>query len=174
MELVAFLRGVNVGGINIRMTDLRDVFTALGFEDVRTILASGNVRFSTTRRNGPALKRDIEAALTQAFGYEAWVILLDLPTIRRMIDEYPFTEDDPGLQPWAMLLADADVLGDLLSIVDQLDPRVERVQPGEGVLYWEVARGQTLKSGFGKHSSKPRFKAIVTTRNLRTLRKLVE
>ncbi len=40
---VALLRGVNVGGITIRNADLARVFAGLGFDDVRTVLVSGNV-----------------------------------------------------------------------------------------------------------------------------------
>ncbi|MDP2329037.1 MAG: DUF1697 domain-containing protein, partial [Dehalococcoidia bacterium] len=85
-RLVAFLRGVNVGGINIKMADLAQVFTGLGYTDVRTVLASGNVLFDTKERDRTATKRRIEAALTERFGYEAWVILLDLPAVAKVIE----------------------------------------------------------------------------------------
>jgi len=173
-QLVALLRGVNVGGINIKMADLKRVFEDLGCSDVRTVLASGNVVFSTDARDRSTLKRRIEAALSEAFGYEAWVILVPHADLKRVIEGYPFGEEDDTLQPWVMFLAEPDVLADLLSVQADLDPAVERLQPGEGVLYWEVQKGQTVKSLFGKHSAKPRFKALTTTRNIRTLRKLLD
>ncbi len=68
-RLVALLRGINVGGIRIRMADLKKVFVGLGFENVRTVLASGNVLFDS--EDDPATaKARIEAALTERFGYE--------------------------------------------------------------------------------------------------------
>jgi uncharacterized protein (DUF1697 family) len=172
--MVALLRGINVGGINIKMSDLADVFRDLGASDVRTVLASGNVVFETAERDRAALKARIEAALRDAFGYEAWVILVDLAAVGRIIDAYPFREEDDEKQPWVMFLGEAGVLEDLLAVSGDLDPDVERLHPGDGVLYWEVTKGQTVKSVFGKHSAKPRFKALTTTRNLRTLRKLLD
>ncbi|WIB26359.1 DUF1697 domain-containing protein [Curtobacterium sp. MCSS17_015] len=44
---VALLRGVNVNGITIRSAELVELFRALGHTDVRTVLASGNVDFTT-------------------------------------------------------------------------------------------------------------------------------
>ncbi len=44
---VALLRGVNVNGITIRSADLAALLRRLGFDDVKTVLASGNARFST-------------------------------------------------------------------------------------------------------------------------------
>ena len=46
-EWVVLLRGINVGGINIKMADLRVALTAAGFTDVRTVLATGNVLLSS-------------------------------------------------------------------------------------------------------------------------------
>ncbi len=48
------------------------------------------------------------------------------------------------------------------------------MQAGAGVLYWEVERGMTLKSRFGKSTGAPKLKAFTTTRNLRTLHKLLK
>lgn len=168
---VAFLRGINVGGINIKMADLAKAFEDLGFTDVKTVLASGNVRFTTTTPNGPALKRQVEAALTERFGYEAWVIILDVPAVEAIIEGYPFAEDDDRKQPWVIFLGDPSVRDDLLSVAGDTDPSVERLQPADGVIYWEVTKGETVNSVFGKHNSKARFKPHITTRNLRTLRK---
>ncbi|HEY9264256.1 MAG TPA: DUF1697 domain-containing protein, partial [Mycobacterium sp.] len=39
----AFLRGVNVGGVNLKMAAVAQALEAAGFGDVKTILASGNV-----------------------------------------------------------------------------------------------------------------------------------
>jgi len=171
--LVALLRGINVGGINIKMADLARTFENLGFADVKTILASGNVRFTTDQPNNAALKRSIEAALTERFGYDAWVIVLDVDTVLTTIEAFPFQEDDDSKQAWVMFLADPGVRDDLLSVAGTLDGAVERVEVGEGVIYWEVSKGQTVHSLFGKHTSKARFKPLVTTRNLRTLQKLL-
>ena len=38
-----FLRGINVGGINIKMADLKEALKAGPFTGVKTLLASGNV-----------------------------------------------------------------------------------------------------------------------------------
>lgn len=48
MRYVAFFKGINVGGRNIvKMSELRQLFTDIGYQDVKTYLQSGNVVFST-------------------------------------------------------------------------------------------------------------------------------
>ena len=170
----ALLRGINVGGINIKMADLRNTFADLGFENVKTVLASGNVLFDSDRDDVPALKSEIEAGLRAEFHYEAWVFVLDLDTVRQIVDDYPFDPEREGWHPYVLVTPEREVLDTLLSIQDELDPEVERVQAGDGVLYWEVERGMTLKSRFGKSTGAPKLKAFTTTRNLRTLHKLLK
>jgi len=70
MRLVAFLRAINVGGHVVTMEELRRQFFTLGFRDVETFIASGNVIFSARSTGGPALERKIETRLQQALGYE--------------------------------------------------------------------------------------------------------
>ena len=170
----ALLRGINVGGINIKMADLRSTFVDLGFENVKTVLASGNVLFDSDRDDVPALKSEIEAGLRAEFHYEAWVFVLDLDTVRQIVDDYPFDPEREGWHPYVLVTPEPEVLNTLLSIRDELDPEVERVQAGAGVLYWEVERGMTLKSRFGKSTGAPKLKAFTTTRNLSTLNKLMK
>jgi len=57
------------------MDRLRDLFTALGFGDVRTIIASGNVLFTTSQRSAARIERTIEQALRSALGYEVTTFL---------------------------------------------------------------------------------------------------
>ncbi|KAA0023060.1 DUF1697 domain-containing protein [Antrihabitans cavernicola] len=172
-QYVAFLRGVNVGGINIKMADLKQTFVDLGFDGVRTILASGNVAFESSRTGRAKLKKDIESALNQAFGYEAWIVLVDIATVQRIIDDYPFDPEHEGWHPYVLLSSDDAVLDDLLEMKSELDGDVEQIAAGDGVLYWEVERGQTLQSPFGKRTGNKRYKSATTTRNLRTLLKVV-
>lgn len=69
----AFLRGVNVGGVTLKMADVAAVFTAAGFTDVKTILASGNVLLNSSS-SADAVRVNAEAALRASFGYAAWVL----------------------------------------------------------------------------------------------------
>lgn len=170
---VALLRGINVGGVTIRMADLRTVFTDLGFDDVTTVLASGNVLFSSDSTDVAGLKATIEAALRSVFGYEAWVFVLSTATLGRIVESYPFDAQREGWHPYVVFTAEPSVLDGLLAAAGAPDPAVERVAAGPGVVYWEVERGMTLKSSFGKNTGKAKLRAVTTTRNLRTLVKLL-
>lgn len=70
IQHVAFLRAINVGGRNITMAELRQRFAEMGFTDVGSLIASGNIIFRTDAAPPPqALEERIEAALAAALGY---------------------------------------------------------------------------------------------------------
>lgn len=174
-RFAALLRGVNVGGITIKMAELADVFRGLGFADVKTVLASGNVLFDSDAGASVA-KPKIETALRDRFGYEAWVHVLPVDEVARIVDAFPFDAEREGWHPYVIflmgeLLTNAELRESLLGL--ELDPALESIADGDGVLYWTVERGHTLDSAVGKASSRARFKALTTTRNLRTLVKLL-
>ncbi|MFC7450635.1 DUF1697 domain-containing protein [Rhodococcus daqingensis] len=170
---IALLRGVNVGGINIKMADLKAAISDLGFDNVTTVLASGNVLFDSDRTDRAAIKSDIESCLRERFGYDAWIVLVDHPTLAAIVEAFPFEADREGWHPYVLLSSDPASLDDMFDAARSLALGDETVALGEGVLYWHVERGQTLQSPFGKLSAKVKYKSTTTNRNLRTLRKLL-
>src|ERR1700744_6786959 len=88
-QLAAFLRGVNVGGVNLKMAEVAAALTEAGFTNVRTILASGNVLLESSGR-AFAVRKKAEAALREKFGYDAWVLAYDLETERAVVGPSPY------------------------------------------------------------------------------------
>ena len=176
---IALLRGINVNGITIMMADLADTFVGLGYTDVKTVLASGNVIFSIDKplanhEELAALKARIEAALTARFDYEAWIVLIDHETLDRVVRAYPFDENHAAWHPYVMFSSETGHLSELAGHAKELDASDERVELGHGVLYWEVKKAVGVKSAFSKKSGKVKYRATTTTRNLHTLHTLLE
>ncbi|GAA3208961.1 DUF1697 domain-containing protein [Microbacterium terregens] len=171
---VALLRGVNVGGITVRGADLADLFRGLGFDGVKTVLASGNVLFDadagTSARSD--LKTRIEKALRDRFGYDAWIVLVPRVELDDAIEGFPFDAEDADRQPWVIFCSDSATVGELLEAASSLDEGVDPVAPGRGVVYWNPVKGTTVDTPFAKLLAQKRYKAMTTNRNLRTLRKI--
>lgn len=168
----AFLRGVNVSGTTMKMADVADALTAAGFRGVRTILASGNVLLDSS---DPAAKvrTKAEAALRDAFGYDAWVLVYDLDAVRTVAEKYPFEPEVEGHHSYVTFVSDPAVLEELAALAGDAKPE-EKIARGDGVLYWQVPKTSTLDSTVGKTMGKKRYKSSTTTRNLRTLTKVLK
>jgi uncharacterized protein (DUF1697 family) len=167
----AFLRGVNVGGVNLKMAEVAAALTDAGFAGVRTILASGNVLLESAS-GVAAVRKKAEAALRKNFGYDAWVLAYDIATVRAIDEAYPFEREVDGHQSYVTFVADAAVLDELAALGENAGAD-EKISRGDGVVYWQVPKGSTLDSTIGKTMGKPRYKSSTTTRNLRTLAKVL-
>ncbi|MCU1515550.1 MAG: pyridoxamine 5-phosphate oxidase [Pseudarthrobacter sp.] len=165
-----FLRGINVGGINIKMADLREALMAAGFSGARTLLASGNVVLASSL-DAAAVKRECEKCLRDAFGYDAWVVVLDAARVSELVAACPYPEDDKTTHTYITLSSDEAMLDELDASGAVLEG-AEQKRLGPEALAWLAPAGGTLDSPFSKISAKARFKASTTTRNLRTLIKV--
>jgi uncharacterized protein (DUF1697 family) len=88
---VAFLRGMNLGKRRIKNEELRVEFETLGFADVATFRASGNVIFAgDDGEKEAALTKRIEAGLGDALGYEVPVFLRSRDEVAAIAGQEPF------------------------------------------------------------------------------------
>jgi uncharacterized protein (DUF1697 family) len=83
---VAFLRGVSP--LNCKMSALQRAFAA-EFSDVRTVLASGNVLFSSPPATETALARRAEAAMTRHLGKSFFTIVRSVDSLQRLVASDP-------------------------------------------------------------------------------------
>jgi len=91
IKYAAFLRGINVGGHKaVKMEELKKAFETLGFKNVKTLLASGNVLFAAPAASESALAKKIERKLETVFGYEIGVLIRKIEGLQRLAEADPF------------------------------------------------------------------------------------
>lgn len=180
---VGLLRGVNVGAVKVTSAALREVCEGLGLERVRTVRASGNVVVDApdgppagpgAGTGGAALKARLEAALRERFGYEAFVVVLGVETLRAVCDAYPFERDDAEHHPYVVFSSDAGVLAEVTALAEERGAArpggaVEQLRLAGDVLFWRCPKGSSTDTPFAKLLAAARWKPYLTTRNLRTL-----
>ena len=91
---IAFLRAINVGGHTVKMDALRRHFESLGFSNVETFIASGNVIFESSSENSKSLETRIENKLRDALGYEVVTFLRTDAELAEVADYKPFRKPD--------------------------------------------------------------------------------
>ncbi len=168
----AFLRGVNVGGVNLKMAEVTKVLEDAGFTNVRTILATGNVLLDS-RSGVDAVRKKAEKALRDGFGYDAWVLAYDLDTVRAISKRFPFEREVDGHHSYVTFVTDSDVLDELADLGRDAGSD-EKIKRGKGVVYWQVPNKGTLDTTIGKTMGQKRYKSSTTTRNLRTIEKVLK
>jgi len=171
---VALLRGINVGkGARIAMGDLAACTEAAGCTRVRTVLATGNVMFIDPRP-GSQVRAALESAYAERFGYDAVVQVLARDAVRAAVESYPF-ETLPEHHDYVVFSDDAGTIDTVVrAMTAELRPDgTEAVAAGQDWVYWRVPRGSTLASPAGKVLDARQHKRHLTTRNIKTLRRIL-
>jgi uncharacterized protein (DUF1697 family) len=160
---LVLLRGINVGGKNpVPMARLRELLAELGYSDVSTYIASGNAIVSSDRPPD-AITRQIEEALPRAFQLHSDVVSVLVLTdaqLRGVVSRKP---DGFGDEPETYLSDAIFLIGiDAETALEAFDPRpgVDRVWPGDGVIYSQRLAAERTKSRLGKIAGSPQYKSM--------------
>jgi uncharacterized protein (DUF1697 family) len=87
----AFLRGINVGGNKIvKMADVKKAFESLGFRDVKSVGASGNVVFASDSTDCSEVAETITSGLQKKLGLSSSAIVRRIEQLRKLIESDPF------------------------------------------------------------------------------------
>lgn len=168
----AWLRGVNVGGHTVKMDKLRRVLEGMGLADVATLIASGNVIFSSSARNEAALARKIEEQLKASFGYEVPTFLRPAAEIRAMAAAVHFPGVPEGGTEYVGFLAAPVPAANAKAVVGLGGgPNRLKVQ-GRDVHWWTA--GKMMESGLDYTVLEKALGQRGTFRNINTVRRLAE
>ena len=170
------MRSINVGGKNIvSMAGLRKCLEELGFSNISTYIASGNVILESGKRPDE-IQAQIEAALPKSFKLDSElikVLVLTRNQLQAIIDNKPkgFGEQPEKYHSDAIFLMGIDSA----QAMPVFDPRegVDKVWTGDGVIYSQRLSSQRTKSRLSKIVGTPAYKSM-TIRSWSTTTKLLE
>lgn len=87
---VAMLRGIGPTNPNMRNEKLRGLFGELGFDNVRTVISTGNVLFDSPSTAMKSLEKQIETAIPERLGFNSSTIVRRKKQIQDIVDLDPF------------------------------------------------------------------------------------
>lgn len=170
MRYCALLRAVNVGGRKVAMKELRAAAEALGFSDVRTLIASGNLVFETGKTAPAKLETKLETAIQETFGLFSEVMIRTPAELADIIQHNPFPgEAATAPSSLVAILFKTDI--DVAAVMTYLKtyPGPERVRLDGRTAYVFYPEGQ------GRSKLKfPARSGVGTARNWNTVLKLAE
>ena len=160
---VALLRAVNVGGRKLAMADLKGVAEKLGLEKPRTFIASGNLLFMSTKKEGE-VSRLLETRLKDHMGAEVPIMVRTAAEMAAVAKANPFG-DKPAAKVAAIFFKEA--------------PPKDLIQQVRGIADEELALGKReiyvhYPGGMGRSKLRLPAKAVGTARNMNTVANLAE
>lgn len=172
MRYCAFLRGVNVQGTNMKMAEVCQVFSNAGMENVSSVLASGNIIFSSGK-SPQELKDLLEKAMSAHFNYEAFLFIKSAEETALILTNNPF-EKNENLHIYAFV-GNENIENILMKeFKNASKTESENAKIMDDIFYWQVPKGNTLDSTFGKVLGKKSLKDQFTSRNINTFEKIIK
>ena len=173
---LALLRGINVGGKNkVPMAELRACFDELGYGNVQTYIASGNVIFESSK-NSAELTEEIQRVLPKKFKLDSGSIktlVLSHAQLEEVVNKAPrgFGSEPDKYHSDAIFLM--GISSD--EAIKVFNPRegVDKVWQGELAIYSQRLSAQRTKSRLSKSMSSPLYKHM-TIRSWVTTARLLE
>lgn len=152
------------------MAELRALASSLGYEDVTTYIASGNLLF-TSSKPGAHLVAELSEAIRDRFGFDVDVVVADRDLVRRALEGHPFADGDPRRVHVAFCsteVPDAVVAG-----LREAATRSERVAADGRLLFLDFSEG-VHGSRMGRRLDQLIAPGFATARNLATVRTLLQ
>lgn len=167
-QYVILLRGINTGGLTIKMIDVKRVIERPEFTKVVTVLATGNILIKTSLTQEETLSR-VLGYLSVAMSRDIFGMirtkneLFELKVPKNLADKSVamvlFSEAEIFTELEEMFSIESHHENDSLSLLNKTD------------MLWIHQKGETTK-GFGKVLSKVKYKPILTSRNFNTIKKI--
>lgn len=160
----AMLRGVNLGGRTVIMSELRGVCEAAGFTDVRTLVASGNLVLNA-KQTGAKLEAKLQKVILDGLGLQTEVFVRDADQLDAILAANPFkpfAKTNPNFLVVNFMRGPATKAE--LEAMEKTALTGEEVRQGEGCLYIKFPKGQGV--------SKLKTPKLATARNWNTVTKL--
>lgn len=171
---VALLRAINVGGHVVKMDVLRKHFTKMGFANVETFIASGNVLFDATEPV-PQLEERIAFELERALGYPVGTFVRTPAELAAVVKHEAFPVDviDPSRHTLYIGFLSSRPSAETVRKVVALRTPVDELHIHKRELYWgcRVTYSQTQVKGPALARA---LGMEMTVRSVTTVRKLAE
>lgn len=171
---VALFGSVNVGGNRLTMADLRYAFEREGFEQVETVVASGNVLFGFDERPSEGLEELFAHMMAERFDIDSFVAVRTRGEVAEAIAANPFAADGDEAQVHTLFLsAQPDPVRFAGLRADHAARGPERLAMGDRALYIDYVDG-VGRSKLTNAFIERRLGCRGTARNIRSLARILE
>lgn len=168
---IAFLRAINVGKRLVKMDALRGLFEKMGFADVETFIASGNVIFTAPAQDTRALETRIEKGLREGLGYEVETFIRTPAELDAITKYRPFGADADGHTVYVNFVY-APLAQDAAERLEALRTEVDAFHVHGREFYWLARKKISESLVTGPMIAKAIGKLPSTNRNITTVQKL--
>lgn len=169
---IAFVRGVNVGGVVLKMEDLKKMLEYVGLKNVSTYIQSGNALFDSKQVNKRKMESEIAQEIKNKLDRDIAVIVKTAEEIRRIAATHPLESMGDPKNLYVTLLSYDPTGPDVETLMETMN-EVDRHEVANRVVY------SYYGNGYGNSKRSNNFiekilKVSATTRNWAVIQRLAQ
>ncbi len=174
---IALLRGINVSGKNkISMSELKNGFAELCYEEVTTYLNSGNVIFSSSENDKNVLSNEIELMINDKFCLPIPVLIILQEELEEILKNAPdwWGDDNKEIYDNLIFLMPPLSFTEFFNKVGNPNAEYEKVHPYKNVVFWSFNRKDYQKTNWWRRTANALVSGKITIRTANTIKKIVD
>jgi uncharacterized protein (DUF1697 family) len=169
---IALVRGINVGGVVLKMDDLKKMLEYIGFSKVSTYIQSGNAVFDSKESNKRKMESEIAQEIKNKIDRDIVVIVKTIDELRRIVAAHPLAALGDEDKLYVTVLSEEPAKPDVEVLLETMNA-VDRHEVANRAVY------SYYSAGYGNSKRSNNFiekilKVSATTRNWATMKKLLE
>ena len=158
------------------MADLKKILEMAGFENVKTLLASGNVIFESSEKKANSVQKLVEATIEKKFGFAVPTIIRTMEEIEKLMKINPFKDIKVTPETRLYITFRGDMTNKKTIKIPYKDPQFDfhilKVLDGEIISYLLVDKDRGTVDAMGILEKE--FGKNITTRNWNTVMKIAK
>jgi uncharacterized protein (DUF1697 family) len=172
-KYIAFLRAINVGGHTVKMDYLKKLFGKMGFENIETFIASGNVVFDSKSKIIDSIKKKIETELEKSLGYKVATFIRTTNELKTISEYKAFKDSDLKNENNTLYIGflDSAPSKENQNKVYALQDVANEFHFNKNELYW-LSRKNFSDSGISGNKLEKALGMSTTMRNSTTIKKM--
>ena len=171
---ILFLRGINVSGQKlIKMVELREALEKGGFGDVQTYVQSGNLVVKSDLGSAKKVGSSVQKIILDQFGFEVPCLVKFKEEIQKILELNPYDPEHLDTKKIFFIMLYAAPVMERFKEIDPKKYLPEEFQLEGDTIYFYAANG-AAKAKLSNNFFEAKLKSNATTRNLNTMRKMVE
>lgn len=173
---IALLRGINISGKNkVPMAELKTIFENLGFEEVKTLLNSGNVVFNSESEDQTEIRQKIQTALTQNYDFDIPVIVIRKSELESIVAQAPdwWGTEDKAFYHNLIFIMEGSNSEEIMKALGEPKPEIEQILPAGNAIFWTYSLKDYQKSPWWKKTATTEIKDLITIRTAGTVKKIL-
>ena len=174
MRYVALLGSINVGGNRLKMAELKAALENEGFENVATVVASGNVLFEHAKAADAKLEAQIGKVVKDGFGIDSFACVRSKAELEAAVAENPFAgAGEDKFVHVQFLICQPDKAAFAKLAADHVGRGREKLAPGTRALHIHYVDGAGNSKLTGDFIAR-RLGCKGTARNIRSIKRMIE